>query len=71
MADKAQLQQELAQLYEARTKLLTGSRHESVRFGDRQISYSSVDMNRLDARIRTIEAQLGHRQARRPFGVAL
>lgn len=72
MADKEALQTELNELYAARTKLLTGSRMESGGHGDSSWRYTSVDMNRLEARIRTLESQLGINPSRqrRAFGVS-
>lgn len=72
MADKEALQTELNELYAARTKLLTGSRMESGGHGDRRWQYSNVDMNRLEARIRTLEGQLGidKKRQRRAIGVS-
>ncbi|HSH27721.1 MAG TPA: gpW family head-tail joining protein [Wenzhouxiangella sp.] len=65
MADKQALQTELAELYAARAKLLTGSMRESISFGDRRVQYTAASMNRLEARIRTIEGQLGINSGRR------
>lgn len=72
MADKEALQAELNELYAARTKLLTGSNRESISFGDRRVQYTAADVNRLEARIRTLEGQLGINKSRqrRPIGVS-
>jgi hypothetical protein len=71
MVDTAALQTELNELYAARTRLLTGSNLESAGKSDRRLTYTPADMNRLEARIRTIEGQLGINvtSRRRPIGV--
>lgn len=71
MADIEALQTELNELYSARTKLLTGSKMVSGGFKDRRWEYNQVDMDRLEARIRTLEGELGigANRRRRPIGV--
>lgn len=65
MVDIAALQTELNELYAARTRILTGSQQEQLSFGDRRVTYTPADVNRLEARIRTIEGQLGMNVTRR------
>jgi len=72
MVDTAALQTELAALQAARTRLLTGSQKESVSFGDRRVQYTAANLDRLEARIRSLESQLGINtaRARRPIGIS-
>lgn len=72
MVDTAALQTELNELYAVRTKLLTGSKLESGGHGDRRFSYTPADINRVEARIRTLEGQLGINKSRqrRAIGVS-
>ena len=76
MVDTAALQTELDELYVVRRKLLTGQSAESVQFGSggasRRIQRTPADIKQVEARIRTLEGQLGINtaRARRPFGVS-
>jgi len=72
MVDQAALQTELDELYVARRKLLTGSKLESGGHGDRRFSYTPANIDRLEARIRSLESQLGINtaRARRPIGIS-
>lgn len=72
MADKEALQTELNELYAVRTKLLTGSQREQVSFGDRRVTYTAASIDRVEARIRTLEGQLGINKSRqrRAIGVS-
>jgi len=72
MADTEALQAELNELYAVRTKLLTGSSKEQVQFGDRRVTYSAVNIEQVNARIRTLESQLGINKSRqrRAIGIA-
>lgn len=77
MVDLVALQTELDELYVVRRKLLTGGSVESVDIrtagsASRSVSFSPVDLERVEARIRSLEQQLGLnvRSRRRPIGVS-
>jgi len=70
MVDQAAaLQSELDELYIVRRKLLTGEHVEQYQFGrgdaSRRVQRTPPDINRVEARIRTLEAQLGINTSRR------
>ena len=70
--DKAALQTELNDLYAARTAVLTGQQLEAGGAGGsdgRRFQFATIPLTELNARIRTIEAQLGVGQRRRSVGV--
>lgn len=71
--DKAALESELDELYVVRRKLQTGKNPESVSHGDRRVQYTAANLPDVEARIRTIESQLGINQenARRAYGIHL
>ncbi|MFW6024097.1 MAG: hypothetical protein ACOC8P_00580 [Dichotomicrobium sp.] len=71
--DEAALETELDELYVMRRKLLTGSKMESGGNADRRFQYKMPTLPEVEARIRSIEHQLGINtdQARGPIGVDL
>ena len=61
--------QELAQLIEARTKLLSGKAQTEIRYGERTVKYAVSDLEALNARISQLEAATSDAGGRRPFEI--
>jgi len=62
-------EQELAQLIDARTKLLSGKAQIEIRYGERTVKYAESDLAALNARISQLEAGASASGGRRPFEV--
>lgn len=58
MADTAQMQIWLAEAEAARQRLAIGDQTESVQQGDMRVQYTRADVDKLDAYISTLKAQI-------------
>jgi hypothetical protein len=58
MADQATLENWLTLAEAARHKLATGTATASVKYGDREVTYSKADLGSLDAYIADLRSQL-------------
>ena len=71
--DSQALQAELEQLRTIRLRILSGEQVEEVRVNTggamRNIRFTAASLDKLDARIRSIESQLGASGRRRAVGV--